>query len=434
MRGIAVPAAGRPLPGSTGATGGGAVASQRPLGVLVVHNRYRSAQPSGEDRVVDQETALLAEAGHRVIRFERRSDDIAGMPLVDKVAVPLRVPWNRAARVELAALLAAERPDVVHVHNTFPLISPAILDACAEAGVPVVATLHNYGQVCPPGTFFRDGRPCTDCAGRVPLPAVRHGCYRGSRLATVPLAVSTAVNRRRWWTLVARMFCLSGAQRDVLVGAGVPAARLVVKPNIVVDPQRPRTGPGEHVLYVGRLTEEKGVRVLMTAWDRVRTRGRVSVPLVIAGTGPLADDVVRWAGGRTDVRCLGLQTRDECAELMSRAAVVVTPSAWMETFGLVVVEAMAAGVPVVAAAHGALGELVADGVTGLLHRPGDAGSLADRIERVLADADRNRSLGEAGRRAYQAGYAPSVGLARLVAEYTEVIAAGYTADGLDSRK
>lgn len=187
--------------------------------ILVVHNRYSSGQPSGENRVVDWEVDLLRSAYHRVEVFERRSDDIAAMPLREKAAVPLLVPWNPAVRKELTARLRASRPDVVHVHNVFPLLSPAVIAACADAGVPVVATLHNYTQVCPPGTLQRDGRPCTECVGSTPLPAVRHGCYRGSRLATVPLALSLSVNRRRWWSGVQRFFCISDAQRDVLVRA-----------------------------------------------------------------------------------------------------------------------------------------------------------------------------------------------------------------------
>ena len=152
----------------------------RKLRVLVVHNRYRSEQPSGENRAVDQETALLADAGHRVSTFDRRSDDIATMSLLEKAAVPFRVPWNPAVRSELATRLREEQPDIVHIHNTFPLLSPSVVAACADAGVPAVATLHNYTMVCPPGTLYRDGRVCTDCVGATPLPALRHGCYRGS--------------------------------------------------------------------------------------------------------------------------------------------------------------------------------------------------------------------------------------------------------------
>lgn len=391
------------------------------LRVLVVHNRYRSAQPSGEDRVVDLERELLTAGGHDVDRFERRSDDIAQMSLSAKAAVPLRVPWNPAVRAELAAHLRATRPDVVHIHNTFPLLSPSVVAACVDAGVPAVATLHNYSMVCPPGTLYRDGRVCTDCVGRVALPAVRHGCYRGSAAATVPVALNMTLNRRRWWSGVDRFFCISDAQRQVLVGAGMPAARLVVKHNFAPEPDRIRTGAGDHVLYVGRLTEEKGVALLMAAWDRIRDGGGVGLPLLVAGSGPLADDLARWAAGRDDVRVLGLRTPAECAALTAGAAAVVAPSVWPEAFGLVIVEAMAAGVPVVASAHGAFPELVEDGVTGVLHRPGDVDALAAALRGVLEGPERNLEMGEAARRRYEKGFAPAVALDRLVAGYESAI-------------
>ncbi|KND28086.1 glycosyltransferase [Streptomyces acidiscabies] len=387
--------------------------------VLVVHNRYASAQPSGENKVVDQEVALLREAGHRVGVFERRSDDIAARSLPSKAALPLLVPWNPGVRRELAARLRAERPDVVHVHNVFPLLSPAVLAACADAGVPAVATLHNYTQVCAPGTLQRGGEPCSACVGRAPLPAVRHGCYRGSRLATVPLALSLAVNRRRWWSGVERFFCISAAQREILVRSGMPAELLAVKHNFVPEPGIARTGPGEHLLFLGRLAEAKGVRLLMAAWDEVAAGGGVGVPLVIAGTGPLEAEVTAWAAGRGDVRYVGLYDTDQCREAVARSVAVVAPSTWQEAFGLVVVEAMAAGVPVVAAGHGAFTELVEDGVSGLLHRPGDPASLASCLRRITS-AD--KEMGRAARRRYEQGFSPAVGLERLLEGYRSAIA------------
>ncbi|MGW8375278.1 glycosyltransferase [Streptomyces sp. ODS28] len=397
--------------------------------VLVVHNRYASAQPSGENNVVDQEVALLRGAGHRVGVFERRSDDIHTRSLPGKAAVPLLVPWNPGVRRELAARLRAERPDVVHVHNVFPLLSPAVLAACADAGVPAVATLHNYTQICPPGTLQRDGKPCTECVGTsVPLPAVRHGCYRNSRLATVPLAVSARVNRRRWWTGVERFFCISAAQRAELVRGGMPAERLVVKHNFVPEPETCRSGEGEHVLYLGRLAEAKGLRLLMTAWDALAAEGGVGVPLVIAGAGPLEREVSAWAAGREDVRYVGLYDPAQCREAIARSVAVVAPSTWLEAFGLVAVEAMAAGVPAVAAGHGAFTELVEDGVTGLLHRPGDAASLASCVRGIAAEPGRNKEMGQAARLRYERGFSPAVGLERLVEGYRTAIA-GRSAGG-----
>ncbi|MEV5714413.1 glycosyltransferase family 4 protein [Amycolatopsis mediterranei] len=387
--------------------------------VLVVHNRYRSEQPSGENNVVDAEVTLLADGGHQVSLFERRSDDIAAMPLPRKAAVPLMVPWNPAVRKELAARLRASRPDVVHIHNTFPLLSPSVVAACADAGVPAVATLHNYTMVCPPGTLHRDGRICTECVGGSPLPAVKHGCYRGSSAATLPMAAGMVANRRRWWTGVSRFFCISAAQRDLLVSAGMPGERMVVKHNFVTDPGVRRTGAGRHVLFLGRITEEKGVGLLMRAWERLG--GDLGVPLVIAGTGPMQDEVAAWAAGRPDVSYVGLQNKAECRALTADAVAVVAPSTWLEAFGLVVVEAMAAGVPTVAAAHGAFPELVDDGVTGLLHIPDDEASLADRLRAVVGD--HNREMGDAARVRYEKDFTPAVGLDRLIAGYEAAIKA-----------
>jgi glycosyltransferase involved in cell wall biosynthesis len=304
----------------------------------------------------------------------------------------------------------------------FPLLSPAVLAACADAGVPAVATLHNYTQVCPPGTLQRDGRPCTECVGSTPLPAVRHGCYRNSRLATVPLAVSLSVNRRRWWSGVERFFCISAAQREVLVGAGMPAERLAVKHNFVPEPGAVREGDGEHLLFLGRLAEAKGVRLLMAAWDEIAADGGVGVPLVIAGTGPLEPEVTAWAAGRDDVRYVGLYDTAQCRQALARSVAVVAPSTWLEAFGLVVVEAMAAGVPVVAAGHGAFVELVEEGVTGLLHGPGEAASLAACLRGITADPARNREMGRAARRRYEQDFSPAVGLERLVEGYRTAIA------------
>ncbi|EMD29135.1 glycosyltransferase family 4 protein [Amycolatopsis azurea] len=389
--------------------------------VLVIHNRYRSEQPSGENNVVDQETALLAEAGHEVGLFERRSDDIAEMSLPRKAVVPLQVPWNRAVRADLARRLADDRPDVVHIHNTFPLLSPSVLAACADAGVPTVATVHNYTLICPPGTLYRDGQVCTDCVGRSPMPAVRHGCYRGSGLATVPMAASLMLNRNRWWSGVSRFFCISKAQREVLIAAGMPADRLGVKYNYVTDPGKTRQGAGEHLLFLGRITAEKGVGLLMRAWDLLVAAGGPLPPLVIAGTGPMQDEVARWADGRDDVRYVGLQSKEECRDLIARSNAVIAPSEWLEAFGLVVVEAMAAGVPTVASAHGAFRELVEDGVTGLLHEPGNPEALAARLREIVGDAERNQEMGWAARLVYEQEFTPKVGLERLVGGYQAAI-------------
>jgi glycosyltransferase involved in cell wall biosynthesis len=233
------------------------------------------------------------------------------------------------------------------------------------------------------------------------------------------MAASMVANRRRWWTGVSRFFCISAAQRDLLVSAGMPGERMAVKHNFVTDPGVRRSGDGTHVLFLGRITEEKGVGLLMRAWDRLG--GALGVPLVIAGTGPMQDEVATWAAKRADVSYVGLRNKAECRALTADAVAVVAPSTWLEAFGLVVVEAMAAGVPTVAAAHGAFPELVEDGVTGLLHQPNDAASLADRLREVVGD--RNREMGDAARVRYEKDFTPEVGLDRLISGYQAAIEA-----------
>ncbi|GAA4673473.1 glycosyltransferase [Pseudonocardia yuanmonensis] len=391
------------------------------LRVVVVHNRYRSSMPSGEDRVVDREIALLARAGHTVDLFERRSDDIAAMPLPRKALVPLQVPWNGGAQAELAHLLRDRRPDVVHIHNTFPLLSPSVLAACVEAGVPAVATLHNYSLVCPVGTMVRDGAHCAECVEVASTRAVRHKCYRGSRLATVPAVISMATKRKWWLSGAVTLLCVSESQRAKLVASGVPGEKLGVKPHFVPDPGTRRSGSGEYVLYLGRMTEEKGLRLLMAAWDVFRAQGGPDIPLVMVGDGSMRQEVGDWASARPGVSYLGLRSETECQDLLARSIALVAPSTMEETFGLVVAEAMAAGVPVVAAGHGGFADIVQDGVTGFLHEPNNVQALVTALHRVSHDPSRNDAMGKASRQAYEERFSPEIGLAALVRCYRTVM-------------
>lgn len=391
--------------------------------VLVVHNRYRSTSPSGEDRVVDDEHAVLVEAGHQVTRFERASDDIADWPVRRKALVPLRVVWNGPAAGSLDEALARVRPDVVHVHNVFPLLSPTVLRSCERSRVPCVVTLHNYQPLCPTGLLHRTGSACGECVGRrVPVPAVRHGCYRGSAAASVPLAASVAVHRRAWQQIPSAYLLLSESQRRALEPLGLPAARTFVKANLVRPPSGERA-PEDLVAYLGRLAEAKGVRVLMRAWDRLASMpaaGRTR--LAIAGAGPLDGEVRAWAAARPSVEVLGLLDRAGCERLLQRSTAVVVPSEWQEPFGLVVVEAMAAGVPSVASAHGAFPELVTDGVDGLLYPPGDDAALAAQLGRLISSPADAVRLGEAARRTYARRFTPAVIVQQLEAAYRFAVA------------
>ena len=386
--------------------------------VLLVHNRYRSTSPGGEDRVVDQEAAALAAAGVAVDRFERFSDDIAGWPAVQKALVPGRVLWSDEVRRSLADTLRRSRPDVVHVHNTFPLLSPSVLYACRSAGVPVVATIHHYGLVCASGVLFRDGDVCHQCVGRSPLPGVLHGCYRGSRAATTPMAAALLVHRRAWRTMISAYVFISGSQRDIMATDGFPEDRLFVKHNFVPTAPPGERSDGELVLYAGRLTAAKGVDLLIAAWDQFRALAPDSrLRLVIAGAGPLEPDVAAWAATRPSVDFLGMLGRDECAALMATARASIVPSRWEETFGLVVAESMAAGVPPIAAAHGSLPELIDSGRDGVLFPPGDASALAGILVEVAGDRCRFLELGGRARSTYERRFRQDHNIEQLLEIY-----------------
>jgi glycosyltransferase involved in cell wall biosynthesis len=386
--------------------------------IVVAHSRYRSAAPSGENRVVDQETAALAALGHDVELFERRSDDIESWPTARKAALPAAVVWNGGARRDLREVLRSSRPDVVHVHNTFPLLSASVLYACRDAGVPVVVTLHNYKLACASGDFFRDGAVCHDCAAGPPTGAMRHGCYRNSRVATAPVALAAVAHRRAWRTMVAAYACISASQRDLLRGVGLPADRVFVRHNMIPARAAVQSARCPEVIYAGRLDAAKGVPVLMAGWDRyLSATDNPGMSLVIAGSGPLENDVRAWAASRPSVRLVGQLEPDACAAAMATARAVVLPSAWEETFGLAAVEAMALGVAPVAAGHGAFPELITDRVDGVLFRAGDPAALAVVLE--LADKN-NRIFEEYGaqaRKTYEQRFDPDDSLRRLVDIY-----------------
>ena len=391
--------------------------------ILLVHSRYRSESPSGENRVVDQEAQALLKAGHTVDRFERSSDEIAGRSVVGKSAVPLQLLWNDGARRALTRVLRSYRPAVVHVHNTFPLLSPAVLYACHAERIPVVATIHNYRLVCPSGTLFRDGNVCHDCIGRLPLPGVRHGCYRNSVVSTLPMAAATVAHRRVWRTTVSAYVFLSRAQRELIAADGLPPERLFVKGNFVPSATAPTAMErGRRVVYAGRLTAEKGIHLLMEAWDRyINGSNGDSLELCIAGAGPLEDLVVGWASGRPSVQWLGMLSPRECASLVAGARAVLVPSQWEETFGLVAVEAMAAGVPPVAPSHGSFPELIADGVDGVLFQPGNAEALAKVIQDVEERPEHYEKLGGVARRTYEQRFTVEANVDQLLQIYNFAI-------------
>jgi glycosyltransferase involved in cell wall biosynthesis len=276
-----------------------------------------------------------------------------------------------------------EKPQVVHFHNTFPLISPAAYYAVKAEGVPVVQTLHNYRLFCTNAYFFRDGSVCEDCFGKaLPWPGVLHACYRDSRAASATVAAMLTSHRalQTWTKMVDTYIVLTEFERQKFIQGGLPAEKLTVKPHFVHPDPGVGEGSGHYALFIGRLSPEKGVDTLLSAWEYIKEE----VCLKIVGDGPLAPRVAEVARRVPGVEWLGQQPLEEVYRLMGGAHVLVFPSELYETFGRVAIEAFAKGTPVVASRIGAVAEVVDHGRTGLHFRPGDPKDLAQRVEWALS--------------------------------------------------
>ncbi len=379
--------------------------------VLAVHNAYQ--QRGGEDFAVEREIELLRERGHQISTFFVSNDAI---PNMSRARLAVDTVWSSSAGRSLKERLQSERPNVVHFHNTFPLISPAAYYAARSEGVPVVQTLHNYRLLCPNALFFRDGGACEDCLGKpVPWPGVLHSCYRGSRAASGVVAGMLTAHRflKTWKEKVDVYIALTEFARQKFIEGGIPAEKVAVKPNFVNPDPGPGEGKGGYALFVGRLSEEKGVETMIRAWELLGDR----IPLKVVGDGPLAEKVSGAAERLSGVEWMGQIPGEQVTELMKDAAFLVFPSTWYEVFPLVIVEAFATGLPVIASDIGSMSSLIDQGRTGLHFRPGDGEDLAAQMERVLLrpeDLDRMR---REARAEFEAKYTAERAYERLMKIY-----------------
>jgi glycosyltransferase involved in cell wall biosynthesis len=367
--------------------------------LLLLHNYYQ--QPGGEDVVFEGEGKLLEEHGHIVLRYTVHNETVR---LVPQLTLARNTIWNPVVYREVQGLLSRERPDIMHVHNTFPVLSPAVYYAARAAAVPVVQTLHNYRLLCPAATFYRAGQVCEDCLhARAPTASIQHRCYRGSRPASAAVAAMLTVHRAlgTWTGAVDLFIALSDFARDKLTEGGLPATKIIVKPNFTADPGIP-AARGEYALFVGRLADEKGIHTLLKAWE---TLGAV-LPLKVIGDGPRAEAVEIASRTRAGLEWLGRQTSADVVAAMAGARFLVFPSVWYEAFPLTIIEAYAVGVPVIASALGTMTSLVKHRHTGLHFRPGDAADLIDQVRWAMSHPDAMAAMGRQARREYEAHYTP----------------------------
>jgi glycosyltransferase involved in cell wall biosynthesis len=370
--------------------------------ILLVHNTYQ--QPGGEDVVFNQERQLLERAGHEVLTYCRSNAEMADLSVLRRLALVKQMVWAADTRREIARLIRREKPHLAHVHNTFLMVSPSIYAACKEEHVPVVQTLHNYRLLCPAAIFYRDGHVCEECAEHKLWHGVFYGCYRESRAETAGVALMLEVHRllRTWTKMVDAYVALTEFARQRFIAGGLPAERVFTKPNFVHPDPGERVDSGQYVLFVGRLSPEKGLDTLVAAWKLLGSR----IPFMVVGDGPLSARLAAQAAQHrlTNVSLRGRLRRAESCRAIKGASFLVLPSGCYENFPMTVVEAFACGVPVICSRLGAMEEIVADGRTGLHFTTGDAQDLTQKLEWGWAHPEEMAAMGRAARKEYETKY------------------------------
>lgn len=385
----------------------------------MVHNHYLVR--GGEDASFAAESELLRAGGHEVEVYVRDNEEIAQRGNLRTMADTI---WSRQSRREVKSILAGKQFDVMHVQNFFPLVSLSVYGAAREAGVAVVQTLRNYRPLCANGMLMRENGPCEKCLGKaVGWSGIRHRCYRESLRGSAVLAGMNAWHRARGTYLreVDRFIVAAEIVRQKFLAGGFPDDRMRLKPNVV--PDLPNLNPGPRLrraIFVGRLSQEKGLLPLVEAW----VAGDFDVPLVIVGSGPLEEELKELARPNPSISFTGrLSVAEACREI-AESELLLLPSICYETFGRTIVEAYAMGTAVISSRGTAPGDLVLEGKTGFLVRPGDSEDLRQKIRHFfdLSTADRKK-MGQRGKEHYQANFGREENLKQLTAIYREAMEA-----------
>jgi glycosyltransferase involved in cell wall biosynthesis len=394
------------------------------LRVVVVHNYYGSAAPSGENNAVDAEIRMLSGAGHDVHLFSRNSDQIRTIGWQGLVRGGMTYTLNPFEMMRFRNFLGATRPDIVHVHNTFPLISPAIFWMIGDRAASVM-TLHNYRLFCASALLLRDGAVCTKCLDEHSVrSALRYGCYRQSRLATLPVASSIAFHKsiRTWQSKVDGFIALTDFQRDTLIAAGLPADRLHVKPNFFSGSPAvvPWAQRNDTALFVGRLSQEKGVEYLIRAWLELGARAPL---LKIIGDGPLRESLEHLARSRgaANIEFTGAAAAHSVLREVAVAKMLFVPSIWFEGFPMVLLEALAAGTPCAVSNIGSPPAIIKDGMNGLVFEARSSKAIADLCARVWRDDVLLHRLSFGARASFESSYTEEINHRRLMDIYAAAL-------------
>jgi glycosyltransferase involved in cell wall biosynthesis len=389
--------------------------------ILIIHNSHRSGSSSGDDVVFKKEAELLKKHGHRVVCFNISNDEFDDSGILKKIFLGLQIPWSVVFYRQIKRILKKVKPDIVHIHNFFPLLSPSIYHAIKSEGIPLVQTLHDFRFLCPMAFFMKDGSICVECREFGPIRSIRYGCFKNSKIQTIPVVLMLKLHYRlnTFKEKIDAYICLTEFQRSIFVNAGFDENKFFVKPNFIDDTYKAEpTIQDEYVAFIGRIGEEKGLETLINAWKYLK-----DVPLKLVGDGPDADKFKALIQKMkiNNIDSIGYRPHDECMNILNSARFLVMPSVCYETFGLTIVEAFSHCKPVIASNLGAMADIVKNGETGLLFKPKDADDLAEKVRWLWNNHEECRKMGLNARSEYEAKYTPERNYEMLMDIYEEVL-------------
>ena len=383
--------------------------------ILQIHNFYKQA--GGEDTVFEQEAKLLRQHGHIVEQLTFSNGSVQGVR--GKLQAAFGVIYNLQSTGVIRNSIRDFKPDVVHVHNFFPLVSPAVFYICRELGVPAVLTLHNYRLICPSAVLYYNGKVQLENIRKIfPIKAITHAIYRDSRIETASVVLTTGLHKLlgTWRTKVAKYIALTPGAAELFLHSSLQLRpeQLAVKPNFTEDIGTGEATRDNFYLYIGRLTPEKGIETLLQAHQLQPFN------LKVIGDGPLRQRVEAYAATQATVEYMGFRKREETMQVLKKAKALIFPSEWLETFGMTIIEAFATGTPVIAAKLGGAAHLVQHRHNGLHYEPQQPAQLAQRVLELEHRPNLREELGKNARITYLQQYTPEANYQVLLQIYREV--------------
>ena len=384
----------------------------------MIHNRY--LEKGGEDEVVNSEIKMLKQFCHQVFFYERSNREIKNFSLCGKLHFFAKgIIWSKKTYDEIKRLIKSEKPDIAHIHNIFLLISPSVYYALSEQGIPIIQALHNYRLFCPKGIFYRDGKICEECKSGNFIPSIIHRCWRNSFILSLFLARMLRFHFRKktLQNKISAYIASSEFSKNKFIELGLPRDKISVKPHFVDLKIEKEEDRENYALFIGRLVDYKGINTLISAYEKLS-----NLRIKIIGDGPLHKELKEKVRKINNIELLGrLSSNRDVLECMRKSRFVIFPSECYETFGKVIIEAFACGVPVIVSRLGARIELVEDGRTGLRFTPGDPEDLASKIEWAWENSKEMEEMGRNARRNYEENYTPERNYEMLMGIYNKTI-------------